>query len=110
MALTDTTIRTTKPRATPFKLSDSGGLFLLVKPNGAKLWRFAYRVARKQKTLALGVYPTATLAEARSARDAARKLLATGVDPSIKRKLDKHSAAITFRLVAEELLDKLKRE
>jgi integrase len=110
MALTDTAIRTTKPRAKLFKLTDSGGLHLLVKPNGAKLWRLAYRFGGKQKALALGAYPIVSLAEARSARDAARKLLATSVDPSVKRKLDKQSAAVTFRGIGEELLDKLERE
>jgi hypothetical protein len=60
-------------------------LRLLVKPNGAKLWRLAYRYGGKQKTLAIGIYPAVTVAEARSGRDAARKLLTTGIDPSVKR-------------------------
>jgi integrase len=110
MALTDTAIRATKPRAKPFKLTDGGGLHLLVKPSGTKLWRLAYRFGGKQRTLALGVYPIVTLAEARSGRNAARELLAKGIDPAVKRKLDKQSAAITFRVVGEELLDKLERE
>ena len=53
MPLTDTAIRNAKPGATPFKISDGGGLHLLVQPNGARLWRLAYRFAGKQKTLAL---------------------------------------------------------
>jgi integrase len=110
MALTDTAIRTTKPRAKPFKLTDGGGLHLLVNPNGAKLWRLAYRFGGKQKTLALGTYPSVTLAAARSRRNAAREFLAKGIDPALKRKLDKQSAAITFRVVGLELLDKLERE
>jgi integrase len=110
MALTDTAIRATKPRAKPFKLTDGGGLHLLVKPSGTKLWRLAYRFGGKQRTLALGAYPIVTLAEARSGRNAARELLAKGIDPAVKRKLDKQSAAITFRVVGEELLDKLERE
>lgn len=110
MALTDTAIRNVKPRETLFKLSDSGGLQLLVKPNGAKLWRLAYRLRGKQKTLALGAYPIVTLGDARNGRDAARKALAAGVDPSVKRKLDRQSAAITFKVIGEELLDKLARE
>ncbi len=56
MALTDIAIRKTKPRTKPFKLTDGGGLHLLVKPSGAKLWRLAYRFGGKQKTLALGAY------------------------------------------------------
>jgi integrase len=108
--LTDTTIRSAKPSQKPVKLSDGGGLYLLIQTHGAKLWRLAYRFGGKQKTLALGVYPTVTLAEARGGRDAARKILATGFDPSVKRRLDKQSAAVTFRVVGEELLDKFKRE
>jgi Arm DNA-binding domain len=61
MALTDTAIRTTKPRAKPFKLTDGGGLHLLVNPSAVKLWRLAYRFGGKQKTLALGAYPIITL-------------------------------------------------
>jgi Arm DNA-binding domain len=65
MALTDTAIRNTKPGAKPFKLTDSGGLHLLVTPTGGKLWRLAYRFGGKQKTLALGLYPVVTLADPR---------------------------------------------
>jgi Arm DNA-binding domain len=72
MALTGTAIRTTKPRAKPFKLTDGGGLHLLVNPSAVKLWRLAYRFGGKQKTLALGAYPSVTLAAARSRRNAAR--------------------------------------
>src|SRR6516225_3339516 len=100
MALTDIAIRQTKPRPKPFKLTDGAGLHLLVAPTGARLWRLAYRFAGKQ----------VTLADARSARDAARKLLSAGSDPSVQRKLDKQSASITFRLIGGELLEKLKRE
>jgi len=110
MALTDVAIRTSKPRATSFKLTDSAGLHLLITPTGGKLWRVAYRFAGKQKTLALGPSPSVTLAQARDGRDAARKYLAAGIDPSIKRKLDKQAAGNTFRVVAEELLKKLERE
>lgn len=110
MALTDTAIRANKPRTKSYKLTDSGGLHLLITPKGGKLWRLAYRFAGKQKTLALGAYPAVTLAEARTGRDAARKHLAAGIDPSIKRKIDKQSAANTFRLVGDELLDKFERE
>ena len=75
MPLKDITVRNTKPTARPRKLSDGGGLHLLVQPNGSKLWRLAYRFAGKQKTMALGVYPTVSLADARSQRDQAKKLL-----------------------------------
>ena len=110
MPLTDTAIRNAKPGRKPFKLSDGGGLFLLIEPRGSKLWRMAYRHAGKQKTLAFGIYPIVDLADARSRRDAARKLLDDGVDPSVQRKLDKQANAIDFKLVAGELLDKMRRE
>ncbi len=87
-----------------------GGLHLIIQPNGTKRWRQAYRINGKQKALAFGIYPTITLAEARARRDAAKKCLADGVDPSLQRKIDKQARAVTFRLVAEELLEKIQRE
>jgi len=110
--LNDTRVRTAKARERPVKLSDSGGLHLLIQPNGSKLWRLAYRFGGKQKTLALGVYPTITLKHAREKRDEAKRLLATNIDPSTQRRLEKLTASTgqTFRAVAEELLTKLERE
>ena len=111
--LNDSKIRQAKPRDRDYKLTDFDGLQLLIRPNGSKLWRFAYRFGGKQKQLALGVYPVVTLAEARERRDAARKLLSNGSDPSMERRLEKISAAAggnSFREVAEELLEKRGRE
>lgn len=111
--LTNTQIRQAKPRERDYKLTDYDGLYLLIRPTGAKLWRLAYRFRGKQKSLAFGNYPTVTLAEARERRDAARKLLANDIDPSVQRRLEKIAAAAggnTFREVAEELLDKQTRE
>lgn len=82
MALVDTALRGLKPENKPKKYSDSGGLFLLVNPNGSKLWRLAYRFDGKQKTLAFGAYPKVTLADARALRDRAKKALADGIDPA----------------------------
>ena len=65
MALSDTACRGAKGRETEYKLSDGGGLYLLVKPSGARLWNQAYRFSGKQKKLSHGVYPSVTLAEAR---------------------------------------------
>ena len=110
MPLNDTAIRNAKPSEKPVKLSDGGGLHLMIKPNGTKLWRQAYRINGKQKTLAFGIYPAVSLAEARARRDSAKTLLANGVDPSVQRKLDKHAGVVSFRSVAEELLDKMRRE
>ena len=111
--LNDLRIRQAKPRDRDYKLTDYDGLHLLVRPKGAKLWRLAYRFAGKQKLLALGAYPRATLGEAREKRDAARKLVANGIDPSVQRRLEKVAAAAggnSFREVAEELLAKQARE
>jgi hypothetical protein len=110
MPLTDTALRNVKPTEKPFKLSDGGGLFLLVQPHGVKLWRLAYRFAGKQKPLSFGIYPTISLADARAQRDAARKYLADGVDLAVPRKLGKQAKVVTFRLVADELVHKMRRE
>lgn len=110
MPLTDTAIRNAKSRRKAVKLSDGGGLYLLIQPRGAKLWRLAYRYGGKQKLLAFGIYPTVSLADARARRDAAKKHLKDGLDPSVQRKFEKQAREVTFRLVAEELLAKLKRE
>lgn len=105
-ALTDTAIRQAKPKAKPYKLSDGGCLYLEVMPNGSKYWRQRYRIAGKEKRLAIGVYPEVSLKEARIKRDAARKHLGNGVDPGeLKRTLKTARAAATennFQSVATE--------
>jgi Arm DNA-binding domain len=110
--LNDTRVRNTKPCKQPIKLSDSGGLYLLIQPHGSKLWRLAYRFGGKQKTLAIGIYPTITLKYAREKRDEAKRHLADNIDPSTQRRLEKLTAASgnTFRAVAEEVLLKLEKE
>jgi integrase len=98
----------------PCKISDGGGLHLLVQPTGGRLWRLAYRFAGKQKTLALGAYPQVSLSDARAKRDDAKRLLATGADPSVKLRLDRMArqtaAANTFGLLADEYLARQARE
>lgn len=92
----------------PLMLSDGFGLHLLVQPNGSKLWRFRYRFGGRQNMLTFGAFPAVSLATARSKRDDARRLLADGTDPSVRRKLDKIAAATTaqntFGAVAAEYL------
>lgn len=114
MPLTDLAVRTAKPREAPYKLSDGGGLYLLVRPDGARYWRMDYRWLGKRGTLAFGVYPTVSLAEARAKKDKAKKQIASGTDPAAQRKLDKIASEIahknTFRAVGDEWLDKLRRE
>ncbi len=91
MPLNDLIIRNAKPLEKAYKLSDEKGLFLLVNPNGSRYWRFKYYFAGKEKLLALGVYPEVKLADARSKRDQARKLLAEQIDPSFARKMSKQN-------------------
>jgi integrase len=109
--LKDVAVRKAKPSAKPRKLSDGGGLHVLIQPTGGKLWRLAYRFAGKQKTLALGVYPIVSLEEARRRRDEAKKLLARSIDPSVQRKADKQAGKdSSFQAVAQELVAKQERE
>ena len=114
MPISDAVCRTSKSREKPYKLSDGGGLYLLVETNGSKLWRQAFRFDGKQKLIALGGYPAVSLAAARAGRDANKSLLAKGIDPSVQRKIDRGAARIarsnTFRIVADELLEKFKAE
>src|SRR6516164_2919804 len=71
-----------EPTAKTRKLSDGGGMYLLITPDGARYWRLDYRFAGKRRTMALGVYPTVTLASARTRREEARRLLVKGIDPN----------------------------
>ena len=75
MALTDMAIRVAKPEGKTRRISDAHGLFVEIRPNGAKYWRMAYRFQGKQKMLAFGVYPDVTLGIAREKREEARKLV-----------------------------------
>lgn len=110
MSLTDTAIRKTKPTDTVQKLRDGGGLYLLLRPDGAKWWRWDYRrpVTGKRNTLSLGTYPEVSLASVRERHAAARKLLAEGVDPGEQRKAQKATslehATNTFEALAREHL------
>ncbi len=114
MALTAMQVKSAKEMDKPQKLSDGGGLYLLVQPNGAKYWRLDYRFAGKRKTLAVGVYPDVSLSEARERREAARKVLANGADPSAVKKVQKAAVvALTensFEIVASEWLSKFSKD
>lgn len=97
--LTDIACRSAKPTEKQKKLTDGGGLYLLVLPSGGKSWRLAYRFDGKQKALALGKYPTVTLLDARARRDAAKRKLDAGMDPAVEAKSD------TFESVARRWHD-----
>ncbi|MDP3009719.1 MAG: integrase arm-type DNA-binding domain-containing protein [Methylococcales bacterium] len=84
--LTDVTVRNAKPTDKDKRLNDGSGLYLLIKPNGAKWWRFDYTIAGKRKTLSVGVYPSTGLADARRKVEEVRNQNANGIDPSNTRK------------------------
>jgi integrase len=94
MSLTDTEIRKSRPGEKAYRLPDSKGLFLFVTPTGGKLWRWKYRHGGMQKLMSLGQYPDVPLALARERHAAARRLLATGVDPMKQRKAEKDAGKI----------------
>lgn len=106
MPLTDAAIRNAKPGEKTIKLFDERGLYLEVSPAGGKWWRLKYRFDGKEKRLSLGVYPDVSLKDARDRRDAARKLVADGIDPSENCKAQKSAradrAANSFEVVARE--------
>lgn len=110
MALTELQVKNAKPTAKQYKLSDGGGLFMLVHANGGRYWRLAYRFDGKQKTLALGVYPDVSLADARERREQARKLLANGADPGAVKQEQKTAfvalAENSFEIIAREWFSK----
>jgi integrase len=112
-------LRTVQPGQTVQKLSDGGGFFLQVEPSGSRLWRLSFRYAGKQRTISMGAFPAVGLADARAARDAAKALLAQGIDPSAARRAAKAKAVEeaapppvlpTWDDVAREYLRKLRAE
>jgi len=111
MKLTDTEIRKAKPGEKPIRMADGGGLFLLLRPNGSRWWRYEYRrpVTGMHNTLSLGTYPDVGLADARSRHAAARRQLAAGIDPGEQRKADTAAlverAANTFGNAVDAWLD-----
>ena len=106
--LTDTKIRQTKPADKPQKLTNSNGLYLLINPNGSKLWRYRFRLGGKETVFAIGAHPTVNLAQARAARDAARELVKQGINPAHNRAsmLAEQIAdnRNTFSAIAEEFI------
>ena len=86
MPITEALCKSLKPKDKDYKIADQNGLSLLVKTNGSKWWRFSYSFAGKRNTLSMGTYPQTTLKEAREKRDAARKMIASGIDLSANRR------------------------
>ncbi len=109
MPLTDRQAKTAEPREKTYRITDGQGLYLEVSPTGGKYWRMKYRFTGKEKRLAIGTYPQISLKEAREQRDAARKLLTQGVDPSAEKKARKLStlSAVdnSFEVLAREFYE-----
>jgi len=103
--LSDARIRAAKPRDRAYKLFDTQGLYLKVSTSGARLWRFKYCLHGRERLLALGQYPDVSLSRAREKRDAARRLVADGVDPAVQRLVEKNAKAETFAVIAAEWLE-----
>lgn len=107
--LTDVQVRKAKPALKLYKLFDGGGLFLLVKPNGTKLWRYKYRLGKAENLFAVGQYPETGLQQARELHASARKLVERGIHPAAQKRADRlvaaKSAADTFKAVAGEWVD-----
>lgn len=114
MPLTDAKVRSAKPKEKAYKLTDGGGLYLLVNPNGGRYWRFKYRYGGKEKLLALGAYPDLSLADARELHSQARRTLALGNDPSDVKKEAKRQAVLnsenTFEAIANEWCESRKHK
>ncbi len=112
--LTVVQIRALKPAERPYKMADSDGLYLLVQPSGALLWRFRYRCCGIERKLSLGSFPDVSLVQARRKRDEAKAELDDGIDPveeKRQRRLNAELAAqTTFALVAGEYIEKMERE
>jgi integrase len=109
MRLSDIKIKNAKPKEKSYKAFDGGGLYIEIMPTNKKLWRLKYYFLGKEKRFSLGAYPIVSLAEAREARDDAKRLIHKGIDPSQAKK-DKKIAATrnaenTFKSVALEWLD-----
>lgn len=107
LQLSDAQCARAKPRAKPWKLADTHGLFLLVAPLpvGSKGWRWRFKLQGRERTISLGLYPDVSLAAARKARDAAKELVKAGVDPIKHRKHGAAIAANSFKDVADRHLE-----
>ncbi|MEO0450932.1 MAG: integrase arm-type DNA-binding domain-containing protein [Pseudomonadota bacterium] len=114
MALSDSKVRKLSAGVKDKKYPDGEGLYLLVTSKGSKLWRMRYRFQGREKTLSFGKYPYISLADARDRRAWAKKQLASGQDPRVLEKQQKaegqSASANTFALIADELLEKLRKE
>lgn len=109
--LTVRQIQSLRPRPKPYKVYDGNGLFLLIQPNGSRLWRFRYRLYGRERRLSLGKYPSVGLRAARVRCFDVRDQLAAGIDPAVAKRNNGHKALAaskaTFRAIADEYIGKI---
>ena len=117
MKLSDASIRKAKPQANAYKLFDGKGLFLLVKPNGSKLWRVKYRINNQEKIYYLGPYPDLSLSKAREELMELRSKIVIGIDPAQEKqdkvrrlKVEQEKAKTTFKVVAQDWMKSYSRK
>jgi len=114
MALTDVTIRQAPPREKEYKIGDAGGLYLLIRPGGSKLWRMKYRTGGREQKLSFGAWPSVSLREARLRRDEARVEIGRGGNPARRKRIERIEQEIgagnTFAEVAAEYIGKCEQE
>jgi integrase len=112
--LTDTKLRTLKPRESAYRIADTNGLCIEVRPSGAKVWRYRYRYAGKPSIVTMAEYPVMGLAEARSERDRLRALVKGGGNPALAARIERaakiEQVETTFGAIATELLGKRAKE
>ena len=104
--LTEARIRSARPKGSPYKLRDGGGLYLLITPADALLWRLRYKVRGRESMLGLGSYPATSLKAARARRAELRAALEAGRDPAAERRAERASSSNTFEAIAREWLAK----
>jgi len=100
--LTDSQVKSAKPKEKPYKLADGAGMYLLVTPSGSKYWRMKYRFRGKEKVAAFGVYSDVSLKDAREARRNARNFLKDKIDPNAVKHAEEYAEHHTFKSVAED--------
>lgn len=113
MPLSDLEVKNAKPREEPYRLKDENGLFLHVRPSGKKKWRFRYWLNGKESLLSLGEYPLMSLKGARLLIEEARKMVAAGRKPELKKMQGNEEAMIigvTFGEIAKEFIEKRRKE
>lgn len=106
-------IQSLRPRSKPYKIYDGNGLFLLIQPNGSRLWRFRYRLYGRERRLSLGKFPQVGLRTARAKCHDARDQIAGEIDPAVAKRsklVTMVGSAATFRAIADEYIDKMKAE